>query len=397
MITLLSKIFIKNYNNYKDVDVRRKYGILGSVMGICLNIFLFSVKYVAGMISSSIAITADAFNNLSDAGSSIITLLGFKLSEKKPDPDHPFGHGRIEYLSGLGVSVIILFMGYELIKSSIQDIISPKNVETGNISILILIFSILVKIYMAYYNTSLGKKLSSSAMKATAIDSLSDSIATTVVLLSMLLLRFANINIDGYSGIAVAIFILFAGFNSAKDTISPLLGKAPEPEFVEEIEKIVLSHNEIIGIHDLVVHDYGPGRVMISLHGEVSGEENIFVIHDVIDRIENELNDKLNCEAVIHMDPVAINDPTVSEMKKKVVELIKTIDNRISIHDFRIVTGPTHTNLIFDAVVPHNFPLNDRQIKENIQNLIHSEYNNYYAVVKIDKLYISDNKWFNLL
>ena len=392
MITLLSKIFIKNYNNYKDVDVRRKYGILGSVMGICLNIFLFSVKYVAGMISSSIAITADAFNNLSDAGSSIITLLGFKLSEKKPDPDHPFGHGRIEYLSGLGVSVIILFMGYELIKSSIQDIISPKNVETGNISILILIFSILVKIYMAYYNTSLGKKLSSSAMKATAIDSLSDSIATTVVLLSMLLLRFANINIDGYSGIAVAIFILFAGFNSAKDTISPLLGKAPEPEFVEEIEKIVLSHNEIIGIHDLVVHDYGPGRVMISLHGEVSGEENIFVIHDVIDRIENELNDKLNCEAVIHMDPVAINDPTVSEMKKKVVELIKTIDNRISIHDFRIVTGPTHTNLIFDAVVPHNFPLNDRQIKENIQNLIHSEYNNYYAVVKIDKLYISDNK-----
>lgn len=392
MITLLSKIFIKDYNNYKDVNVRRRYGILGSVVGIFLNIFLFIGKYVAGIISGSIAITADAFNNLSDAGSSIITLLGFKLSEKKPDPDHPFGHGRIEYLSGLGVSIIILFMGYELIKSSIQDIISPKNIETGNISILILICSIIVKIYMAYYNTSLGKKISSAAMKATAIDSLSDSIATSVVLLSMLLLRFANINIDGYSGIAVAIFILFAGINSAKDTITPLLGKAPEPEFVKEIEDIVLAHDEIIGIHDLVVHDYGPGRVMISLHGEVSGEENIFVIHDAIDRIENELNEKLNCEAVIHMDPVATNDPTVSEMKKNVSELVKTIDNRISIHDFRMVTGPTHTNLIFDAVVPHNFSLSDRQIKENIQNLIHKEYNNYFAVVKIDKLYVSEKK-----
>lgn len=392
MITLLSKLFIKDYRNYKDVNVRRKYGILGSIVGICLNIFLFIGKYIAGIISGSIAITADAFNNLSDAGSSIITLLGFKLSEKKPDPDHPFGHGRIEYLSGLGVSVIILFMGYELIKSSIQDIISPKNIETRNVSIVILTCSILVKIYMAYYNTSLSKKISSSAMKATAMDSISDSVATSVVLLSMLLLRFANINIDGYSGIAVAIFILFAGFNSAKDTISPLLGKAPDPEFVKQIEEMVLAHDEIIGIHDLVVHDYGPGRVMISLHGEVSGEENIFVIHDAIDRIENELNDKLNCEAVIHMDPVAINDPTVSEMKKNISELIKTIDNRISIHDFRMVTGPTHTNIIFDAVVPHNFPLNDKQIKENIQNLIHNTYNNYYAVVKIDKLYVSDKK-----
>lgn len=392
MITILSKLFIKDYNNYKDINVRRKYGILGSLLGICLNIFLFIGKYLAGIITGSIAITADAFNNLSDAGSSIITLLGFKLSSKKPDPDHPFGHGRIEYLSGLGVSVIILFMGYELIKSSIQDIISPKDIETGNISIIILICSILVKIYMAFYNTSLGKKLSSSAMKATAMDSISDSVATSVVLLSMLLLRFANINIDGYSGIAVAIFILFAGFNSAKDTISPLLGKAPDPEFVKQIEEIVLAHNEIIGIHDLVVHDYGPGRVMISLHGEVSGEENIFVIHDVIDIIENELNEKLNCEAVIHMDPVAINDPTVSEMKKNVSELVKTIDKRISIHDFRMVTGPTHTNLIFDAVVPHNFPLNDRQIKENIQNLIHNEYDNYYAVVKIDKLFVTEKK-----
>lgn len=392
MITLLSKFFINDYKNYKDLTVRRNYGILGSITGIFLNICLFIGKYFAGVISGSIAITADAFNNLSDAGSSIITLLGFKLSSKKPDPDHPFGHGRIEYLSGLGVSVIILFMGYELIKSSIEDIIHPKLIDTGNISIIILLCSILVKLYMFFYNRKIGKKISSTAMKATALDSLTDSIATFVVLLSMLLLRFADINIDGYSGIVVALFILYAGFNSAKDTISPLLGQAPEPEFVEQIEKIVMAHDEILGIHDLVVHDYGPGRVMISLHGEVSGDGDIFVIHDLIDRIENELNEKLNCEAVIHMDPVAVNDEQVKEMKLKTSELVKQINKEITIHDFRMVTGPTHTNIIFDAVVPHDLSITDKEVKEKIQNLVHETYDNFYAVVKIDKLFATGQK-----
>lgn len=392
MITLLSKFFINDYKNYKDLTVRRNYGILGSITGIFLNICLFIGKYFAGVISGSIAITADAFNNLSDAGSSIITLLGFKLSSKKSDPDHPFGHGRIEYLSGLGVSVIILFMGYELIKSSIEDIIHPKLIDTGNISIIILLCSILVKLYMFFYNRKIGKKISSTAMKATALDSLTDSIATFVVLLSMLLLRFADINIDGYSGIVVALFILYAGFNSAKDTISPLLGQAPEPEFVEQIEKIVMAHDEILGIHDLVVHDYGPGRVMISLHGEVSGDGDIFVIHDLIDRIENELNEKLNCEAVIHMDPVAVNDEQVKEMKLKTSELVKQINKEITIHDFRMVTGPTHTNIIFDAVVPHDLSITDKEVKEKIQNLVHETYDNFYAVVKIDKLFATGQK-----
>lgn len=387
MISLLSRLFIKDHKNYDIPAVRRSYGMLGSIVGIVLNIILFGGKYFAGIISGSIAITADAFNNLSDAGSSLITLIGFKLSGKKSDSDHPFGHGRIEYLAGLGVSVLIIFMGLELVKSSFTKILHPIDVDTGAVSIIILFCSILVKMYMAVYNSSIGRKIASTAMKATAMDSLTDCIATGVVLLSMLFLKLTGINIDGYSGILVAIFILCAGFSSAKDTISPLLGQAPDHEFVKKIEDIVLSHKEIIGIHDLVVHDYGPGRVMISLHGEVPGNGNIFELHDVIDCIENELHDKLNCEAVIHMDPVVVNDSSITEMHHNITKLVKTIDECITIHDFRMIKGPTHTNLIFDAVVPHDFKMNDEEIKQKIEDLIHSTYENCYAVVKIDKLY----------
>lgn len=387
MISLLSRLFIKDHKNYDTPAVRRSYGMLGSIVGIVLNIILFGGKYFAGIISGSIAITADAFNNLSDAGSSLITLIGFKLSGKKSDSDHPFGHGRIEYLAGLGVSVLIIFMGLELVKSSFTKILHPIDVDTGAVSIIILFCSILVKMYMAVYNSSIGRKIASTAMKATAMDSLTDCIATGVVLLSMLFLKLTGINIDGYSGILVAIFILCAGFSSAKDTISPLLGQAPDHEFVKKIEDIVLSHKEIIGIHDLVVHDYGPGRVMISLHGEVPGNGNIFELHDVIDCIENELHDKLNCEAVIHMDPVVVNDSSITEMHHNITKLVKTIDECITIHDFRMIKGPTHTNLIFDAVVPHDFKMNDEEIKQKIEDLIHSTYENCYAVVKIDKLY----------
>lgn len=387
MISLLSRLFIKDYKNYSAPTVRRSYGMLTSIVGIMLNIILFGGKYSAGILSGSIAITADAFNNLSDAGSSLITLIGFKLSGKKSDTDHPFGHGRIEYLAGLGVSVLIIFMGLELIKSSFLKILHPRTVDTGAVAIIILFCSILVKMYMAIYNSFVGKKIASAAMKATAMDSLTDCIATGVVLLSMLFLKLSGINIDGYSGILVAIFILSAGFRSAKDTISPLLGQAPDHEFVLEIKDIVLSHKEIIGIHDLVVHDYGPGRVMISLHGEVPGDGDIFELHDVIDRIENELHEKLNCEAVIHMDPVVVNDSSIREMHENIIKLLKNIDTCITIHDFRMVKGPTHTNVIFDAVVPHDFRMTDDEIKQQIEELIHSTYTNCYAVVKIDKLY----------
>ena len=387
MITLFAKLFIKDYKNYKSDAVRRSYGMLSGIVGIFLNILLFLGKYFSGVISGSIAITADAFNNLSDAGSSFITLVGFKLSGKKSDTDHPFGHGRVEYLTGLFISVLILFMGFELFKSSVMKIIHPKDVNTSNLTLIILVCSIGVKLYMAAYNRSIGKKILSTAMKATALDSLSDSFSTTMVLISMLFLRFTSINIDGFSGIMVAVFILYAGYKSAKDTISPLLGQAPDPEFVKRIEEIVLSHEEILGIHDLVVHDYGPGRVMISLHGEVPGNGDIFELHDVIDRIENELHDQLNCEAVLHMDPVEVNDDSIKEMREKITELLKTYDECITIHDFRMVKGPTHTNLIFDAVIPHSYKKTETQVKKEIEELIHNTYENYYAVIKIDKLY----------
>ena len=392
MVTLLAKLFIKDYKNYKNDTVRRSYGMLSGIVGICINILLFLGKYFSGVISGSIAITADAFNNLSDAGSSLITLIGFKLSGKKSDSDHPFGHGRIEYLTGLFVSVLILFMGFELFKSSVIKIIHPEEVNTSNLALIILICSIAIKIYMAIYNHSISKKISSTAMKATATDSLSDSFATTMVLISMLFLKLTGINIDGISGVVVASFILYAGYKSAKDTISPLLGQAPEPEFVKQIEEIVLSHEEILGIHDLVVHDYGPGRIMISLHGEVPGNGDIFELHDVIDRIENELHDQLNCEAVLHMDPVEVDDFNIKEMRQKITELMKTYDTCITIHDFRMVSGPTHTNLIIDAVIPHSYKKTEAQVKREIEDLIHNTYENYYAVVKIDKLYTGKEK-----
>jgi cation diffusion facilitator family transporter len=388
MISLLARIFIKNSEKVSDVKVRREYGMLSSIVGIGLNILLFVGKYFAGVISGSIAITADAFNNLSDAGSSLITLIGFKFSGRKADAEHPFGHGRVEYVSGFIVSVAIILVGFELVKSSIAKIISPSPVDTSMISIIILIVSIGVKVYMSIYNKRIGNKIDSAAMKATATDSLSDSIATSVVLLSMIVMKITNIAIDGWSGILVAVFILYAGYNAAKDTLSPLLGQVPDPQFISRIEDIVIAHEEIIGIHDLVVHDYGPGRIMISLHGEVPGDGDIFKIHDAIDRIEEELNTKLGCESVIHMDPIAVKDENVIKMHKAIEEKVKSINPIISIHDFRIVKGPTHTNIIFDAVVPFGFELSDEEVKSQIETIILSTWEQYIPVVKIDKSYV---------
>lgn len=300
MITLLSKIFIKSKYT-EESKVRKAYGTLCSVVGILLNILLFAGKYFAGYISGSIAIMADAFNNLSDAGSSFITLVGFWFAGKKPDIDHPFGHGRFEYLSGLAVAVMIILMGFELVKDSLGKILHPEAVESGIIIIVILIVSIAVKIYMAIYNRQIGNRIESPAMKATAADSMSDVAATTTVLISVLINRFANLNLDGIFGLIVSLFILYAGYGVIKETISPLLGQPPEKEFVNEIHEIVMAHEDAKGIHDLVVHDYDSGRIMISLHTEVPGDGDIFKLHDMIDRIENELNEKLGCEAVIHM------------------------------------------------------------------------------------------------
>ena len=388
MITLLSKLFIKNREDVKDQKVRQAYGVLCGAVGIFLNLCLFAGKFIAGFISNSIAITADAFNNLSDAGSSIITLIGFKMAGQKPDPDHPFGHGRIEYISGLLVSVIILLMGFELLKSSVTKIIHPEELTFSPVILVILIVSILVKCYMFFYNKTLGKKLNSSAMMATGTDSLSDTLATTVVLISTLVAHFSGLAIDGWCGVAVGLFICYAGINAAKDTISPLLGQAPEPEFVNRVNSIVMAHEEVIGIHDLIVHNYGPGRVLISLHAEVPADGDILSLHDVIDTIEHELRDTLNCHAVIHMDPVQVGDPETDRLKGIVKECIAEIDPSLTIHDFRIVTGPTHTNLIFDVVTPYNFPMSDNELTAEITRRIQKENPSYYTVIEVDKKFV---------
>lgn len=388
MIKFLIKRLIKDSDNIKDPAVRRMYGSLCSSVGIGLNICLFIGKYLAGVLSGSIAIMADAFNNLSDAGSSLITLIGFKFAGMKPDAEHPFGHGRIEYISGLAVSAAIILMGVELAKSSVSKILSPAPVEMSMTAIVILVVSVCVKLYMCSYNRFVGRQIDSAAMKATATDSLSDAVATSVVLLAMLVLKFTGVNVDGWCGAMVALFILYAGYSAAKDTLSPLLGQPPEEELINQIRDIALSHSEIVGIHDLVVHDYGPGRLMISFHGEVPGDGNIFELHDVIDQAEKELKEKLGCDAVIHMDPIATNDDEVKSVKQCVAELVKEINGDLSIHDFRMVKGPTHTNLIFDVVVPFQLKLSDREVADEITRRVREKWENYYAVIEIDHSYV---------
>ena len=385
MITLLAKIFIRNKDDKKK---RKAYGTLCSIVGIMLNIMLFTGKFIAGILTGSVAITADAFNNLSDAGSSFITLIGFVFAGKKADTDHPFGHGRIEYLSGFFVSMVILMMAFELFKSSIQKIRKPEDVTPTTVTIVILIVSVIVKMYMAFYNKRIGKKISSEAMLATGTDSLSDAIATTVVLGSMLFMELTGKNIDGFCGVFVAMFIFYAGINAAKETISPLLGVAPDKEFVEKIKEIVMSYEIVSGIHDMVVHDYGPGRRMVSLHAEVPGNLNIYEIHDTIDRIEDNIKERLDCEAVIHMDPVDTDNEEIKKMKQIVSDGVKNIDERLSIHDFRMVSGPTHTNLIFDVVVPFEIKKTQNQIRELVEEMVVNLDGNYFAVIKVEQSYV---------
>ncbi len=387
MVKILSSIFLKGVDKTSETG-RRLYGMLCSLLGIGLNIVLFAAKLLAGTLSGSIAITADAFNNLSDAGSSVITLIGFKFAGMKPDTKHPFGHGRIEYISGLVVSFIIVIVGFELLISSIQKIKTPEALA-GNfpVSIAILVASILIKGYMFFYNHKVGKEIDSAGMKATAFDSISDCAATFVVLISVVISAITGANIDGWFGAAVSLFVLFAGFRSAIETIQPLLGTPPEEDFVKDVEATVMSHSLVLGIHDMIVHDYGPGRLMMSLHAEVDGKGDIYELHDEIDVIENELRKKFGCEAVIHMDPIETDNEVTNKYKHQVVELIKNIHKDATIHDFRMVPGRTHTNLIFDAVIPFDVKESNEQIKSSICNLIETKCENCFAVVMIDRPY----------
>ncbi len=389
MISVLAKWLIPNREQVEDGAVRRAWGALCGFVGIGLNILLFAGKLAAGTLSGSIAITADAFNNLSDAGSSVVTLLGFRLAGKKPDAGHPFGHGRLEYVSGLIVAGLILLMGAELAKSSVDKILHPEAVTFSWLAAGILLASIGVKLYMYLYNRAVGKKIKSAAMSATAADSLSDTAATSAVLLAMVIGKLTDVQLDGWVGLVVALFILWSAVQAARDTISPLLGQAPDPMLVKEIESLVMAHDTVVGIHDLVVHDYGPGRCIISLHAEVPADRQVLELHDVIDNIEEELAQKLHCEAVIHMDPVVVGDPTVTALHQQVAALVKTIDPRITIHDFRMVPGQTHTNLIFDAVIPFDERLTRQQVAERIRQMVSEMEGDYRAVVKVENSYVS--------
>ena len=390
MIKLLSRIFIKDYNNYESPAVRSSYGVLCGGFGIFLNILLFIGKFLAGTLAKSVSITADAFNNLADAGSSIITLLGFRLARQKPDTKHPFGHGRIEYIAGLLVSAAIILMGFELAKSSISKIISPEPIEFSVLTAAILVCSILVKLYMVFYNKSIGKKIKSATLGATALDSCSDCIATSVVLVSSLIAHFFKINIDGYCGVLVAAFVIYSGIRALQETITPLLGQAPDREFIERIQKLIEEFPEITGIHDLIVHDYGPGRLMISLHAEmpVYADSDIFAMHDIIDNAERLLSKELECLVTIHLDPTRSNDEKVAELKAKTVNVLHRISPELSLHDFRVVPGPTHTNLIFDVVIPFDLKLKEDEITEKLNSAV-SEWDDakYYVVVSFDRPY----------
>ena len=385
MIRFLAKHFIADYDNPTSPKVRQAYGILCGAVGIFFNLLLFAGKFFAGLISNSIAITADAFNNLSDAGSSVITLIGFHMAGQKPDLEHPFGHGRIEYVSGLIVSGAILIMAFELVKTSVEKILHPEPVDFQPLSLVILAVSIGVKLYMSSYNRTTGNRIDSAAMKATALDSLSDALSTSVVLLASIFGHFTSLNIDGWCGVAVGLFIFYAGFQAAKDTLNPLLGQAPDPEFIQNIRKITLAHPEILGIHDMLVHDYGPGRQMVSLHCEVSASGDIFALHDTIDNIERELRTNLHCDAVIHMDPIQDRDEETTAIRKEVLNVLHKIDENLTLHDFRMVKGPTHTNLIFDTVVPVDFPTPPKVLTKQIELMIQETHPDFYAVITVDR------------
>lgn len=386
MMKLLIKLFIKDYKDVKNPAVRNKYGLLAGVTGIVSNLLLFAGKFAAGALSSSIAIIADAFNNLSDAGASIVTLVGFKVAGMPADSDHPFGHGRVEYLAGLVVSVIIMLMGIELGKSSVDKIINPEQADFSVLSIAILVCSVLVKLWMSLYNRKIGKLIDSAAMRATAADSLSDVIATASVIVGIVISMLTGLNLDGYIGVLVAIFIFIAGLRTVKESLTPLLGERPDAELVEDIKKTVMSYDGVIGLHDLIVHNYGVGVNFISLHAEVPYSMGFMEAHEIIDVIENDLKEKYRCVASIHMDPIQDDDETVLKYKEFAERAVKEIDPILTIHDFRMTDGVNNKNLLFDIVVPHKFVLSDQQVKELVSAAIIKEDHTLNPVISIDKM-----------
>lgn len=384
---LLIKWFMKNEEDVITASTRTKYGYLGACVGIGSNIFLFFVKFIIGILINSIAVTADAFNNLSDVASSVVTLIGFKLTAKPADEDHPFGHGRAEYLAGLIVAAIILLVGVELGKSSIEKIKNPAPIEFSVILLAILVLSVGVKLWQSRFNATIGKKINSKVLQATAADSMNDVIATSVVILSIIASKFISFPIDGYMGLGVAGFILFSGYNIMKDTIDPLLGQPAEPEVVEAITKRILSFDGIIGIHDLVIHNYGPGRCMATAHAEMPADYDIMAAHEIMDDMEKAISKELGVFIVMHLDPVSPEDEETILMREVVSNIIGNIDGELSFHDFRMVKGDKHTNIIFDIIINNKYNEKSRrkELYQSILGQIKSIDDKYELVVEFDR------------
>lgn len=385
MVSLLIKKFVPD--SLSPENIRTRCGLLCGAAGIFFNILLFIIKLIAGMIACSISITADAFNNLSDAGSSAVTLCGFWWSGRDADEEHPFGHGRIEYISGILISVLIILVGVELLKSSAEKIISPTPLVFNRYVVIILVISISIKLYMAFYNSKIGKKINSATLGAAASDSISDCFATGAVLLSSVFMYFTDIKIDGYVGVAVSLLVTWTGIKSVIETSQPLLGSAPDPEFVNEIDRIVRQNPETFGVHDLVIHDYGPNKVFVSLHMEVDGSKDIYELHDAVELVEMEISEKLGCEVIIHMDPLDVNNPKLKTIYSYIKDKAKEIDDSLKIHDMRMVTGPTHTNIIFDVVLPPAKFSQKNEIISRLEQALKELDETYYAVIKAEISY----------
>ena len=387
MTNLLINLFIKD-KNVKDTKVRTKYGTLSSITGIIVNFILSIVKVVIGVISNSMSIISDGLNNITDAGSSVITMIGFKMSQKKVDNDHPWGHGRMEYISAFIVDILIVLVGIELFKSSVDKIINPTMPDISTVTIIILVIAIIAKLWLFVFYRKIAKIINSEAIKGNAYDSISDVISTFVVLLSAIVAKFANISIDGYVSILVSIFILFTGFKALKETVDILLGTKPDPELVEGIEEFIKKYDMIVGIHDMMIHDYGPGRKIVSFHAEIPANSDICMAHDIIDQMEQDIYDEFNCITTIHMDPIEVDDEEINKMREITEKIVKEINKEYSIHDFRMTNGGGRINLIFDLVIPREEKIDGDKLKLEVQQKIHSENSKYYAVPKIEHSYV---------
>ena len=387
MSTFLFRTFIKDYENTSDPAVRERYGNFTSIVGIISNIVLCAVKILIGFLANSIAIIADGFNNLADASSSVITLIGFKLAAAPEDEEHPYGHARIEYLTGLLVSAIIIILGFELLKTSVDKIMNPSPADFSYVTLGVLVVAILIKLWQAGFYVAAGKRINSVALAAAGADSRNDVISTTVVLFSALISKFFEVQLDGIMGCLVALFIMWSGIQLVRETSSPLLGEAPDPELVEAIHKGIEAHEGVIGIHDLMVHNYGPGRVFASVHVEIDADSDIMESHDMIDNIERDLSRDLKIHLVVHMDPVKVNDPLVKEMKAILEAEIDHIEGVHGLHDLRVVPGPTHTNIIYDIVLSPKCPMTHSEIREILVNRVNQEEGKYYLVITFDMAY----------